>query len=279
MSLSLVPEPISAGDRLARLLTDNHADGKSKNGAACSRRAEPGLVPHADGVWWCDPSWDRHGLSWWYRHVLGLVRSTSSNGRRGAGGSISVPIDISALDFLAHEYSTLDDPDTFLPGFVPTIFGLEQSARRALRYEPRHRPRAEGFDGLPSSYDARVPAALSWIADRADDLTVAAPMFADTVRDEALRLLGRARAMVLGKQFSVTVCMYCTRDTVVGDHDRAACINPQCRKSDGTLYCWRYVVVDEELGTQAWVEIDEPFDRGRGRNHVTEDDLTRWATG
>lgn len=304
MSLHLVTEPSTPAQRIERLLLGNHADGTEASGAACEAPGaggdRRGLVPQDDG-WACDPAWDRHGLSWWYPHIVGLVRVRTTNGRGGAGGSLAVPVDLTALDFLAGKYWSADyapahtvecgdpkvsqhcdgcDPDNYRLGLVPTVIALEQSARRALRLKPRPRPRVEGYDGV-SSEDPRVYAALEWMAVHAQQLVDEAPMFAETLRNELLRLVGRAAAMMLGNRFTATVnaCQHCEQETVVADEDRAVCRNPECRKADGSRHCWRYQEVmyadGTPSGTFAWVEIAEPDVRGRGR--LTEEQLSRWT--
>jgi hypothetical protein len=291
VGLHLVAEPSTPAEQLEQLLRANHADGTGPAGAACEGPGaggdRRGLVPQNDG-WACDPAWDGHGLSWWYPHLIDLIRVRTTSGRGGAGGSLAVPIDLTALDFIAGKYwsadeppteDTVDDPDNYRLGFVPTVIELEKSARRALRLQPRPRPRAEGYDGV--SEDQRVVAALEWLAVHAQQLVDEAPMFADTVRAEALRLIGRASALVIGNRFDATVnvCMYCEQETVVADEDRAVCRNPQCRRPDGTRRCWRYqeiVYLDgTHSGTYGWVEVDEPDVRGRGR--LTDEQLSRWT--
>jgi hypothetical protein len=286
VTLHLADSPATPAERLERLLTDNHADGTSPSTVACERpgsgRDVRGLVPQDDG-WFCDPAWDMHGLTWWYPQVVDLLNVRSTGGRRGAGGAIAVPIDLGALDFVSGRYwaadetpteRTLDDPDSYRLGFVPTVIALEQSARRALRLEPRPRRKAEGYDGL--GVDARIPAALAWLAVHAQQLFDEAPLYARTVRQEALRLLGRSAAMVLGNRFTASVneCMHCAQLTVIADEDRAVCRNPECRRPDGTRYCWQ-LRPDAETGAPAWTEVDEPDVRGRGR--LTEEQMSRWT--
>jgi hypothetical protein len=295
MTLRLVTDPPSPGQRLARLLTANHADGTNTADAYDTRACEPPLsaagsrltveqrqasaLARQDDGWWCDPSWDRHGLAWWYPHVAELVGVRTTSGRAGGGGAVAVPIDLGALDFVDGQYwaldeapteRTMDDPDSYRLGFVPTVIELEKSARRALRLAPRPRPKAEGYDGL--GLDGRVTAALEWMAAHAEQLVDEAPMFAETVRSEALRLLGRSSAMVMGNRFTATVnaCMYCTQTTVVADEDRAVCINPDCRRDDGSRWCWRY-----DSGAGTWIEADEPDVRGRGQ--LADDQLPKPA--
>jgi len=281
---------------LRRLLTANHADGRNgrdpMDTRACERpvgtagarltleqRRAAALAPQQD-AWWCDPDWDRHGLAWFYPHLLELVGTRTTKGRSGGGGGIAVPIDLLALDFLTGRYwasefapseTTLDDPDNYRPGFVVTLRGLERSVCRALRLTPRPRPTAEGL-----GIDDGVLDTLAFLALHADQLVDEAPMLAETVRSEALRLLGRAAAMVLGNRFTASVneCMYCYQQTVVADEDRAVCRNPDCRRGDGTRRCWRFQF-EELAGEERWVEVDEPDVRGRGR--LSDEQLSRWT--
>jgi hypothetical protein len=294
MSLRLAPEPRTAGQQLAGLLTANHADGP---GAACERPVDqdaPGaaakmtayqrmsLVAQADG-WWCDSSYDGHGLTWWYPKVVDMVGVRNTGGRRGSGGAVAVPIDLGALDFLAGKYwaldeppteRTIDDPDSYRTGFTPTVIGLEQSARTALGLERRLRRRHEGYDGV--SADPRVLEALAWIAAHADNIVAEAPQLAATIKHHANRLRGRAMVMLLGSRFEATVneCMYCEQLTVIADEDRAVCRNPDCRRPDGARRCWR--LLEPEPGAElTWTEVDEPDVRGRGR--LSEEQLPRWT--
>jgi hypothetical protein len=287
MTLRLVSDPRTPGQALAALLTANHADGAGDTGAACDflGDAKPekagALIPQDDG-WWCDPTYDGHGLAWWYPHVVNLIGMRGGVGRRGKGGAVAVPIDLSALDFVTGNYwvleeapteATIDDPDSYRTGFVPTVMGLEQSARVALGLGRRPRRRHAGYDGV--SIDGRVLDALTWMATHADNLVEQAPMLVATIRHEALRLRGRAAAMLLGGRFEATVneCMYCAQHTVIADEDRAVCRNPECRRPDGTRRCWR-LLYSEATAEHVWTEIDEPDVRGRGR--LVDDQLPRW---
>jgi hypothetical protein len=280
-----VPSP---ADRLAGMFTENH-------GPDCDPRS---------GRWDCDPHWDRHGLAWWYPQVVAWVGIRSTSGRSGAGGAVAVPIDLGALDFLVGRYwvgekdDDVDDETNYRSGFVPTILGLEQSARRALGLGPRPRSRAEGYSGLGE--DPRVDEALDWLAAHAAAvLEDGHELFAETVRDEALRLLARATATLYGGRFEATQnpCQYCeSSDSVIADEDRAVCINQDCRDTHGGRRCWRSVDVaaNDELGYESWlgyapddamphdpvmqwVLVEEPNVRGRGQ--VTEEQVLRWAAG
>jgi hypothetical protein len=242
---------------------------------------------------------EHHGLAWWYPQLKHWPTVRSVGGGRAGGASGPLPLNVEALDFLSEKYwvgtrsidrcsdDELDDPDNYRAGFEPTLLELERSVRRALGQAepPHHHPPADLLDELPA-----VRAALDYLREFAPEI-VADELLHELVREEAIRLIVRARGMLHGARWSAGrgPCMNCHQPwSVVSDEDRAVCINPMCRRPNGERYCWTYLAqrdVDEALvhdvaPTSPWLEpgwLDVPEPDVRGRGQVSDEQLSRWA--
>lgn len=221
------------------------------------------------------------GLLEWYPTVVQwtTVRSVGSAG--GSGKSAPLPFNADAMDFLAGRYwanpdltmagagpNGEADPENYREGFEPTVLGLEAATRRGLGFE-----RATHLRGMPLEPKPAVVAALKWLGHSTELLYDALPLLADTVREEALRLIVRSRGMAWGARLDAqkSQCPHCYQvESVWSDEDRAVCVTPTCRRPDGSRHCWRVVAGE-------WQEVEEPDVRGRGQ--VSDEQLQRWSTG
>lgn len=219
------------------------------------------------------------GLLDWYPTVVQWT-TVRSVGEPGGGKTAPLPFNADAMDFLGGRYwanpdMTMGeagpageaDPENYREGFEPTVLGLEAAARRGLGFE-----RATHLRGLPLEPKPAVTAALKWLGHSAELLYDALPLLADTVREEALRLIVRSRSMLWGARFTAqrSQCPLCFQtESVWSDELRAVCITPTCRRADGSRHCWEFV-------DGVWHSVQEP-DRGRGQ--VSDEQLQRWSTG
>jgi hypothetical protein len=223
-----------------------------------------------------------HGLAWWYPQVKAWpsVRSVGSSGG-GRGGGSAPPLNLEAVDFLGNRYwigetdqdkaslaEQLDD-ENYRAGLEPTVLGLELAVRRALGHlrPPRQRRTSNILAPAPA-----VVAALGYLWQFAPEI-VADEFLHELVREEVTRLVARARSMMHGSLWTAGrgPCPECHGiDTVVNDDDRAVCLNPFCRDSDGGRRCWG------KAADGQWVRIPEPDIRSRGR---LDDDTLRKLTG
>ena len=241
---------------------------------------------------------DHLGLAWWYPQVKAwpTVRSVGASG--GGGGSAPMPLNVEAVDFIGGHYwvgersqdrcstAELMDEDNYRAGFEPTVLGLERSVRAALGQTP---PPARPRTGDPLQPSPAVVAALGYLWEFAPEIA-ADELLHELVREEAIRLVVRARGMMHGSKWSAGrgPCTFChLPESVISDEDRAVCINPWCRDAVGGRRCWRFLSqadVDQALvaGVDAgdwlevgWLEVPEPDVRGRGQ--VSDEQLSRWA--
>lgn len=221
---------------------------------------------------------EHHGLRWWYPQVKRwpAVRSVGSGGSGGSGAG--APLNVEAVDFIGGHYwvgersqercshAELMDEDNYRAGFEVTVLGLERAARRALGQNPPPR--------LPSTGDPLQPlpavqAALAYLEEFAPEIAQH-EFLLELVREEAIRLVVRARGMMHGSRFSAGrgPCPHCHQvESVISDEDRAFCDNQMCRTRTGERHCWRFL-------EGQWVEVPEPDIRGRGQ--VTDEQLSRW---
>lgn len=222
----------------------------------------------------------QYGLLEYYPIVVAwtTVRSVGDGGG-GGGKHAPLPFNADAMDFLAGRYWTNTevtmagagaageaDPENYREGFEPTVLGLELAVRRQLGLNPAPRMRAEPLQPKPA-----VVAALRWLGSATETMCAAVPFLADTVREEALRLVVRSRAMAMGSRFDAqkSQCPHCYQpESVWADDRHAVCITPVCRHEDGSRRCWTAV-------EGAWVSTQEPDLRGRGQ--VSDEKLMRWA--
>jgi hypothetical protein len=218
------------------------------------------------------------GLLDWYPIVVEWTTVRSVGG--GGGKHAPLPFNADALDFLGGRYWANPDvtmgaagaegeadPSNYREGFEPTVLGLEAAARRGLGFAQAPQMRAAPLQPKPS-----VVAALRWLGDATEVLYDVLPLLADTVREEALRLVVRSRSMAWGARLAAqrSQCPHCYQvESVWSDEDRAVCVTPTCRRPDGSRRCWQ--VVDGQ-----WVEVQEPDLRGRGQ--VSDEQLSRWSS-
>jgi hypothetical protein len=225
---------------------------------------------------------EQHGLAWWYPQLKHwpTVRSVGA-GRGGATGAL--PLNVEAVDFIGGRYfigdtgDDIDDPLNYRDGFEPTVLELEKSVRRSLgQLPPARQPRAAD----PLQPTPAVLAALEHL-QACIDAIAASELLYELVVAEAARLIVRARGMMHGSRFTAgrSQCMYCfVPESVISDEDRAVCVTPFCRTSDGARRCWRMLPVDDNgrpIPGAQWVAVNEPDLRGRGQ--VTDEQLSRWA--
>ncbi len=216
----------------------------------------------------------RPGLADSYSTVVEwtTVRSVGDAGGRG-GKDAPLPFNADAMDFLGGNYwadterpmpsgqtdreqDELSDPLNYRPGFEPTILGLEASARRALGFGPAPRLRGEPLEPKPA-----VIAAMAWLAEALPALRERAPLLAEGLHTEVLRLWLKVRTMVNGARIKAGVnqCEHCYALSVVATDVDAVCINPMDKAPDGGRRCWWN---DPDDPTSWWVSVTEPA-RGR----------------
>jgi hypothetical protein len=241
------------------------------------------------------------GLLDWYPTIVEWT-TVRSVGGGGGGKHAPLPFNADAMDFLAGRYwanpdltmgeagpSGESDPENYREGFEPTVLGLEGAARRGLGFAQALPQRAEPLQPKPA-----VLAGLRWLGDATEMLYDALPLLAETVREEALRLIVRSRSMTWGSRLTAqrSQCPHCYQvESVWSDEERAVCITPTCRRPDGSRHCWMALCsaceksAPEEPRCKAsalgvhqlvWAATQEPDLRGRGQ--VSDEQLTRWAT-
>ncbi|MCU1590045.1 MAG: hypothetical protein JWP11_1301 [Frankiales bacterium] len=234
---------------------------------------------------------EHRGLAWLYPEVKQWPMVRSIGGAGGGKPGSALPFNAEALDFIGGSYWTgessqdrctdaeLDDVENYQPGFEPTVLGMEDSVRRALKAGPVFRERQaldDILEPMPSVLAAIAFLRSSIVAIAGDDFLFR------FVREEASRLATRAASMMLGSRFSAgrSQCPKCYEpQSVISDEDRAVCVNPFCRTAGGMRHCWEWLTTRPE-GAAAdwraqWIEVDEPDVRGRGQ--VTDEKLSRWA--
>jgi hypothetical protein len=240
---------------------------------------------------------ERQGLAWWYPQVK-LWPTVRSVGGCGCGAGSPSPLNVEAVDFIGGHYwvgersqdrcshAELLDEDNYRAGFELTVLGLERVVRRKLgQTEP---PRREAAQHLLQPTPA-VVAALAYLYEFAPEIA-ADDLLYELVRQEAQRLVVRARGMLHGSRWSAGrgPCLHCHMpESVVSDEDRAVCINPWCRTPQGERYCWRFLGPEDVAAALAagvespgwlepgWLAVPEPDLRGRGQ--VSDEQLSRWT--